>query len=588
MDHTQIPNEYLLAAEAANDGLWVWDVATQKVKLTGQAARLLGLIEQAGEVGVEQWVERIGDQDRHQFEADLAFHEAGMTEQFSNQHRVELPDGQTRWLFARGRAYRQDDGEVLKIFGAITDVTDQKAAEETLRYRATHDPLTGLANRDLIVKKLTELVSAAQAGGSASSGDGARGVSGAFAFMFLDFDRFKVINDSLGHEIGDKLLISIAARFKRALGVKHTPARLGGDEFAVLLTGMDGRQAVEAAAEQIRQAMYDTHDLDGHQVRSTASIGVVTYEPRYTSAEEMVRDADTAMYIAKQNGKNQYVFFDEQMYQDAVRRLEIENGLDIALERGEISVVYQPIVDAESSCAKGVEALVRWSKNGKPLSPTCFVPVAEETGAIVPIGEFVFRTSCQQVVSWNQQRWQVSKPPLTMNINVARRQLIMPDFVDRIRAILTETRCDPSWVIVEITESTVTDERFDILPVLHAIRQAGMGLALDDFGTGQSSLSRLHEYPLTTLKIDQSFVRNTSKEPVYIAISHAIVTLAHSLRFDVVAEGVEEGDQLAAMQALGCNAIQGYLFAKPMGPEEATDYLDEFGDPGSTVLPNAA
>jgi len=579
MDNTQIPNEYLLAAEAANDGLWAWDVVTQKVKLTGQAARLLGLEEQAGEVGVEQWVERIGDQDRHQFEADLAFHEAGMTEQFSNQHRIELPGGQTRWLFARGRAFRQEDGEVLKIFGAITDVTDQKAAEEALHYRATHDPLTGLANRDLVVKKLAELVSVAQANDSGGGG---------FAFMFLDFDRFKVINDSLGHEIGDKLLISIAARFKQALGVKHTPARLGGDEFAVLLTGMDDRQAVEAAAEQIRQAMYDMHDLEGHQVRSTASIGVVIYEPRYASAEEMVRDADTAMYIAKQNGKNQYVFFDEKMYEDAVRRLEIENGLGTALERDEISVVYQPIVDAESSCAKGVEALIRWIKDGESLSLASFVPVAEEIGAIVPIGEFVFRTSCQQVVRWNQERWQAGKPPLTMNINVARRQLIMPDFVDRIRAILTETHCDPSWVIVEITESTVTDERFDILPVLHAIRKAGMGLALDDFGTGQSSLSRLHEYPLTTLKIDQSFVRNTSKEPVYIAISHAIVTLAHSLRFDVVAEGVEEGDQLAAMQALGCNAIQGYLFAKPMPPEEATAYLDKFGDPGSAVLQDAA
>jgi len=555
---------YAMAAEAVKDGMWDWDMYTQQVHLSVQAKRLLGLRPGDTIDSIDDWFGRIYTQDLHSFQADLTMHESGVTPQLSIEHRIQQDDGDVCWLHVRGRALREEDGSVIRMIGSMTDITDRKVAEARLEHEATHDRLTGLPNRQLVGERLAEAIVRGQR------------VNGyEFAFMFLDFDRFKVINDSLGHDVGDQLLMSISRRLKRILRGNDIPGRMGGDEFVVLLDGVESQEAAINTAERIQKAMSEPHILGHHEVTSTASIGIVFGHHRYRNAEEVIRDADNAMYVAKTRGKDQYVLFDEKMHAKALRRLDLEHGLRGACDRDEIHLLYQPIVSLQDGCRlRGFEALVRWKRgDGETVSPMEFVPLAEEIGEIQQIGEFVFRQACKQAVAWNKMI--APRDPIAINVNVSRRQLVVPEAIEAFRGILEEYGCDPSWIKVEITESTVTDERFDVLPVLENIRDMGLALAMDDFGTGQSSLSCLHRFPLQVLKIDKSFVNDIADHHVYTSIAQAIVSLAHSLGFEVVAEGVETEDQLRILSDLACSHAQGYLFARPLTLIEAEQYMLE-------------
>ena len=445
------------------------------------------------------------------------------------------------------------------------EIFNRSKAEEELRHLAHHDRLTGLANREVFTQRLE----AATARANSESGY-------SFAVFFIDLDRFKLINDSLGHEVGDHLLISIATRIESVLangcraddGAKaYTAARLGGDEFVLMLEGMDNR-AIERLANEMQQTLSQPHDAAGREVLVTASIGVVFSDSGYKKSEDMLRDADQALYQAKSSGRSRSVVVDKQMYNASIDRLNLESDLRKALERDQIKLSYQPVICIESGRLEAFEVLIRWDLPWRgTLTSNQFISIAEETGLIVPIGEWVFVQACRQLQSW-QQQYDLSKP-LTLYINFSKRQMIQPGFVENIQSTMANHGIDPTNVMIEVAESSIMDNSSHLPDVFQEFRTIGLQLAMDDFGTGQSSLSQLYHLPIDVLKIDRTFISAISHDRGYAAIVHAIVTLAHNLGIKVVAEGIETGEQLAQLQAIECDMAQGYYFAKAVDAEIA-------------------
>jgi len=435
-----------------------------------------------------------------------------------------------------------------------------------LKYQAMHDRLTGLPNRMQLQEKLAEAIARAK---------GAEPVRS--ALMFLDFDRFKIINDSLGHEIGDRLLVQIAQRLQRTLasdrvnGHEGMAARLGGDEFVILLEKVKEEADVVEVVDRLLRALAVPYVFKGHEVHSTASIGITTTDFDYTRPDEMLRDADTAMYRAKANGKAQYVIFDKSMHEEAMSRLTLESDLRRAIERDDLRLVYQPIYSVQTGRIVGFESLVRWHHPKRGLvGPISFIALAEETGFIVPLGMWVLNEACRQISEWRKLD---EAKDITINVNVSRRQLAEPTFIEDVRKVLEHFQVPPGTLNLEITESMIMDDAEHTRKVLHKLRDLGVGLHMDDFGTGYSSLKCLHAMPLNCLKIDRSFVTTMVGRRDYAAIINAIVQLAHSLNMHVVAEGVESPEQAAMILALDCDYAQGYQFAPPLNAEEAGKLL---------------
>jgi predicted signal transduction protein with EAL and GGDEF domain len=448
-----------------------------------------------------------------------------------------------------------------------------------LRHDAMHDGLTGLPNRALFHQRLGECLARAK-----------HDAAFRYSVLFLDLDRFKVVNDSLGHAAGDQLLVSIARTLEkcaRELGPRgggagggsfgrhgaaaHTVARMGGDEFTMLLSGVGDAEASAAAADVLRAVGSTPYRIGGHEVFTGASIGIVHGDARYERAEDLVRDADAAMYRAKSGGKGCWETFETPMHEAAVAWLKLDNDLRRGIERGELLLHYQPIVSLETRELAGFEALARWRHPQRGLvSPGEFIPVAEETGQIVSIGRWAMETACRQL-----KLWQTKHPRhrnLSVSVNLSKRELRDPQLVDNIRNVLAQTGIRPSCLKIEITESAVM-ETADSRDVLARIKALGVQLLMDDFGTGYSSLSGLHRFPLDGLKIDQAFIRNVSERRDYAAVVHAIITLARNLNMQVVAEGVETAEQVAMLQGLDCTQAQGYHFARPQDAASAEALL---------------
>lgn len=479
-----------------------------------------------------------------------------------------------------------DDAEVCQLASAMTEkwlVTQQaqikmgemeslialRTAE--LRDWALRDALTGLPNRLFFQDLLTRTIALHR-----------RDPRRSFAVLFLDFDRFKVVNDSLGHQVGDKLLIAIAERLRcmlrktdivATLVINGIAARIGGDEFVVLLDDMAQAHDAVRVAERMLLVMAEPYLVEGHAIQSTASIGVTTSAHPYLSADEMIRDADTAMYRAKAAGKNRFVVFDSRMHEEALARLAMESDLRQAVREEQFFLLYQPIVHLQSGRIRGFEALIRWQHPLKGVvSPLDFIPVAEEIGMIVPMGEWVLHEACQELAQWRKLP---GLADLFVSVNLSRKQLLCPHLVACFRDIIQQAGLPFSAVKLEITENAIMEDMDRAVAILRQLRDLGIDLHVDDFGTGYSSLSCLHRFPVAGMKIDRSFVNNVADNRDYAAVVNAIVTLAHNLRLGLIAEGVETVDQMTMLHAMGCDLAQGYYFARPLASREAVAYAQK-------------
>ncbi|OUL18449.1 GGDEF domain-containing protein [Nostoc sp. RF31YmG] len=477
------------------------------------------------------------------------------------EYRIIRPDGQVRWLLNRSHLTYNTSGQPVRIEGIATDITERKQMEEKLVRHAFYDALTGLPNRVLFMDRLGQAIERVKTYPDEL-----------FAVLFLDLDRFKVVNDSLGHLVGDQLLVAFAQRLQSCLQPEDIVARLGGDEFTILLSHIKSIDDATRIAEQIHQLLKLPFNLHGYEVFTTASIGIALSTTGYNQPADLLRDADTALYRAKEQGKAWHIVFDTTMYDRAVALLQLETDLRWAIERQELQVFYQPIVSVATGKITGFEALVRWQHPERGLiSPSEFIPVAEETGLIVPIGQWVLRESCQQL-----RQWQLQFPamkPLTINVNLSGKQFSQPHLVEQIDQILQETGLDPSNLKLEITESAIITSPEKAATVLEKLKAFGLQLCIDDFGTGYSSLAYLHHFPIDVLKIDRSFVNQIDRDGDQLAIIRAIITLAHNLGMSVVAEGVETINQLVQLRLLECDQAQGYLFSRSLDKEKTSALL---------------
>ncbi len=450
------------------------------------------------------------------------------------------------------------------VFTAIVrDATERKNAQEQLRYQAFHDPLTGLPNRALFQDRVDQALSRA-----------ARRYT-SVVVLFLDLDRFKVINDSLGHEAGDHLLIGVGERLRRCVHPEDTVARLGGDEFVILVEESAELDRAIRLAEQIREDLRAPFVIAGQEMVVTASVGIAISEPGVESVSELMRKADVAMYRAKAKGKARHEVFDLWMNADTLRRLETENELRHAIEHGELRVHYQPKVELATGRIVGVEALVRWEHTQRGLVPPAeFIPLAEETGLILPLGRWVMEEACRQMKAWHEQCH--SDPPLTLSVNLSPSQFQHPTIVEDVAQVLRETGLSAGSLELEITESAAMEDAEGSIAMLGRLKALGLKLGIDDFGTGYSSLSYLKRFPVDTLKIDKSFVGVLGQGAEGTAIVESVITLAHALGLQVTAEGLETAEQLAQLRVLGCELAQGYYFSVPL-PAEAAGALLESG-----------
>lgn len=454
-------------------------------------------------------------------------------------------------------------------------VVERRRTEDRLIHDASHDSLTGLPNRALFLDRLAHAVARNR-----------RHPQAEFAVLFIDLDRFKLVNDSLGHQAGDELILQVAARLSTSLRVEDLVARssvpaagdfemlarLGGDEFTVLLDDLGGLSDAVKVAERILRTLEAPFSIDDHEVYASASIGIASSASGYTSADEALRDADLAMYRAKALGKARYEIFDRNMYAMAVGKLEMETNLRHAIENEEFVLHYQPIVALDRAEVVGFEALVRWRKSESELVyPGEFIQAAEDTGLIVPLGMWVLREGCRTMRKWQEEF--PRERPLTVSVNLSARQFTQPDLVQKIRQIVADTGIDPRTVKLEITESVTMDNAERTISVLSQLRELGIGFSIDDFGTGFSSLSYLHRFPLDVLKIDRSFISRMEKDSDGLAIVQTIMNLARDLGMEVVAEGTETEAQVAQLGLLGCGFAQGYFFSKPLAEPSIREML---------------
>ncbi|MCC7046653.1 MAG: EAL domain-containing protein, partial [Alphaproteobacteria bacterium] len=518
---------YGLAAEGANDGLWDWDLETGHVRYAPRWIAMLGCDE--GTVGdsPEEWLGRVHPDDIDGLRLAIDALVEGTSVALEHEQRVRLADGSYRWMLTRGVAKRDATGRALRIAGSQTDISDRHWAREQLAYDAFHDGLTGLPNRALFLDRLGQAILM-----------GRRRNEECCAVLSLDIDRFKLINDSLGHGAGDEFLTILARRLAGSLKEGDTLARLAGDEFAILAERVGDVNKAMLIAERVLSMLALPIMLDEHEIFASACIGIAIAPARGRSAEDLLRDANLALYRAKSRGTSRVEVFDQQLHASAVSRLKLESDLRRAIDRDELEVFYQPVVELETRRIVGMEALVRWQNSERgPVSPGEFIPLAEETGLILPIGAKVMTEACTQLASWRQRG--LVDEAMAVNVNLSAKQIAQGDLVGEIRGVLERTGLKGAQLKIELTESAIMENPELAAAILVQVRDLGVGLCVDDFGTGYSSLSYLHRFPITTLKIDRSFVARTDANTPELSLVKTIVKLGHSLGLEIVAEGVE-------------------------------------------------
>ncbi len=554
---------YALAARGANDGLWDWNLLTNMVYFSARWKAMLGCQEEEIADKPEEWFDRIHESDRERVKEEIAAHLAGKTPHFESEHRVRHKDGTFRWMLSRGVAIRDESGKPVRMAGSQTDITEGKVS----------DPLTNLPNRLLFLDRLGRLL-----------GHSKRHPERMFAVLFLDLDGFKMVNDSMGHLVGDQLLLGVSKRLENCLRASDTVARLtqqtftlarmGGDEFTVLLDDLKDPADANRAAERIMNDLSSPFLVGDKEVFTSASIGIALSNPAYQDAEELMRDADTAMYRAKSLGKSRYEVFDADMRASVMARLELETDLRRALERNELRNYYQPIVSLENGEIMGFESLLRWQHPTRGmLSPDKFISLAEDTGLIRELGWWSLGEACRRLKAWKANL--PADRDLFISVNLSIKQFVQPRLVENIAAMLKELDLSPTNLKLEITESTVMDDPAAAVEMLQEMKDLGIRLAIDDFGTGYSSLSYLHRFPLDMLKIDRSFISGMMDGVNGMEIAKTVMPLAKNLHLDVVAEGVETADQVRELKKLNCKYAQGFYFSKPLSPDEAEALMTE-------------
>jgi diguanylate cyclase (GGDEF)-like protein/PAS domain S-box-containing protein len=551
-----------LALTGAGDMIWDWDVPADKVFTSPETETALGLSRGSLEGPAAKWLDVLHQLDRDRFRATLDSVLEQRRGRVAQDFRLRTADGHYLWFTLKARPVVGSDGEVIRLVGTLTDVTEFKTAEERLLHDAVHDNLTGLPNRELFLDRLEAVLSFAKADTTIRP-----------TVMVIDLDRFKQVNDSVGMAVGDSILLTLARRIGRLIKPQDTLARLSGDQFGLILLSERESARITAFSETVRRTMRAPITFRDREIFLTGSIGLTlgeTTEPQ--RAEEVLEDAELAMYHAKRGGGDRIDVFKPAMRASKADRLSIESDLRRALERDEIMILYQPIIRLDDRSVAGFEALARWNhpKLGR-MSPIEFINIAEETGLIVDLGLFVLDRTARQLSTW--QRTLRQREPLFASVNVSSRQLLRHDLIQDIRTVLARSQLTRGSLKLEITESVVMENPEHAAQMLHRIRELGAGLALDDFGTGYSSLSYLQRFPFDTIKIDQSFVRTTSKgtRPV---ILRSIITLAHDLGMDVVAEGAESDSDAVELSQLGCEYAQGFVFGEPMTAERARALLE--------------
>jgi diguanylate cyclase (GGDEF)-like protein/PAS domain S-box-containing protein len=560
---------YALAAQGANDGLWDWNLRTGEVYFSARWKAMLGWAEDEVGASVEEWFGRVHAEDVEALRESIHSHIAGHSAHLELEHRMLHRDGTYRWMLSRGIVVRDAEGRAARMAGSQTDITERKRIEEQLLHDAFHDALTGLPNRALFTDRLGQAVERSR-----------RHSDYHFGVIFLDLDRFKTINDSLGHTVGDHLLIEVSRRLESCTRGEDTAARIGGDEFTILLDDVKDPSDVLRTAERIQVCLAKPFDLCGHEVFTSASLGVALSAAHYERPEDILRAANTAMHKAKALGKGRHQVFDAAMHSDAVSLLRIETDMQRAAEREEYRIQYQPIVSLETGRAVGFEALVRWQHPERGLIyPKEFISVAEETGMIARIDRWVLREACRQTARWHAH----ARQHPSISVNLSAKSFLQPDLVEYVRQVLDETGLQPGCLKLEITESVLMSDISSVNSLISRLRGLGIGLYLDDFGTGYSSLSYLHRFPLTALKIDRSFISRIGLGGEHVEIARAIVTLARSLSLEAISEGIEEEHQLVELKGLGCEYGQGHLFAKPLDAAHAEALIKD--SPGAASVP---
>lgn len=467
------------------------------------------------------------------------------------------------WAMVSLSLVTSPEGEPLHFISQIQDITERKQAEEKLEHAAYHDALTGLANRVLFTEHLHVAIEQTK-----------RDTAHLYAVLFIDLDRFKNINDSLGHAAGDELLITVAKRLDSCLRPIDSAARFGGDEFAVLLNGVNEVNDVIRVAERLERELSLPYNLGGHEVFTTASIGIAYSATAYHRPDDVLRDADTAMYRAKANGKARYEVFDKVMHARAMALLQLESDLRRAVERDEFHLFYQPVIDLRTGMLGGFEALVRWKHPDRGLvSPGDFIPIAEETGLIISIGRWILHEACLQMRLWQKKYPQMMN--MTMSVNLSGKQFKQTDIIEQVKMVLFDTGLEAESLRIELTETVVMEDAEVASKIFKQLRGLGVQISIDDFGTGYSSLSYLHHFPIDILKVDRSFVGRMTENGGNAEIVRTIISLAHTMGMKVVAEGIEEEYQRAHLKELGCEYGQGYLFAKPVPAELAEQIVAE-------------
>ncbi len=554
---------YALAASSANDGIWDWDLKTDKIYYAPRWKSMLGYDED--EIGdtPDEWFQRIFEDDLEYTRFEISAHIRKRTSHFTNEHRLRHKDGDYRWVLCRGMAVWNDADDAVRIAGSIADITDRKKAEERLLHDAFHDHLTQLPNRALFIDRLTQAIVRTK-----------RNPDYRFAVLFLDLDRFKDINDRIGHVVGDHLLIKVAKMLSKGVRAIDTLARFGGDEFIILLDDIKDDNGVTRVAEWIEAQFAAPVEVDGHEVFTTTSIGIVFSQPDYTNSEEIIRDADIAMYFAKNLGGGRAEIFQLSMRQQVLDRLTLETDLRRAIGGGELRVHYQPIANLDSGRLIGFEALVRWQHPEKGLLvPAEFIALAEETGMIMSVDRWVLRQACQQTHSWNQKY--KSKPALTISVNISARHIASPELRDYVVCVLDETELPPDNLKLEVTEFSIVDHNEVTASAFSNLQDLGVQIQIDDFGIGYSSLGYLSSFPINALKIDQSFISSIVKDRSQRDIVQAIISLTERLDVKVIAEGVETYEQLHELRQLGCKLGQGYLLSTPMNTSDVEVFLTQ-------------